>query len=119
MNGGTNLTHAQIIKKIYCHPAIYTDETEWRKFGSGKLPNHFHVERYIWIDTLLPEYRVAVGEEIKLWADDEISYRNSFGGIQTRFITYRPTGKQIYDNTLHPARAVVFEYELEHYRNLK
>lgn len=109
------MSEAQRIKKSYCRPAIYLEETEWRHFLHGKLPSHFHVERYVWIDTLLKEYRVAIPEQVNEWAEDEVSYREFQHGIQTRFITYLPTGGQVYDNTLHPARAVVFEYELEQY----
>lgn len=110
------MTLAQRIKKQYCRPAIFISETEWRQFGGGKLPCHFHVERFIWVDELLPEYRIAIPEDIKAWADDEGAYRLAIGkGIQTRFVTYKPTGRQVYDNTLPPSKAVVFEYELEQY----
>lgn len=54
-------------------------------------------------------------EEVNLWEDDEIMLRNAYGGIQTRIVTYIPTGRQVYDNSLHPAKAVVFEYELDVY----
>jgi hypothetical protein len=110
------MNEAKRIKKSYCRPPVYIEETEWRKFGTGTLPNHFHIERYCWIDKLIPEYRVAIPEEVALWGSDESEYREFYGkGIQTRFVTYLPTGRQIYDNTLHPAKAIIFEYELEHY----
>lgn len=106
---------AKLIKKHYCRPALFIPETEYLEFTKGKLPNHFHIERYIWVDTLLPEYRIAIPEDVSQWEDDETSWRDLKGGIQTRFVTYIPTGKTIYDNTLPPSKAIVFEYELDVY----
>ncbi len=107
--------NARRIKKHYCRPAIYLEEVEWRQYTHGKLPNYFLIERYIWVDQILPEYRVAIPEQVNMWAADEPGYREAHGGIEMRFITYKPTGRQVYDNDQHPARAVVFEYELEQY----
>lgn len=115
MSDNSNFT---IIKKRYCRPAIYIEESEFRQFTHGKLNNHFHIERFVFIDQLMSEYRVIIPEETSEWAPDEKNYRLR-RGIQTRSITYLPTGKVIYDNTLHPARAVVFEYELEQFVKYK
>ena len=108
------MTEAQRIRKSYCRPAIYLSETEWNQTGRGKLPSCFHVERFVWVDQLLPEYRVAIPEDTTQWQDDEYWVRNA-SGLRTRFLTYLPTGRQVYDNTLPERSAIVFEYELEHY----
>lgn len=107
---------ANIIKKNYCRPAVYIDQVEMERFFSYKLPTHYHIERYVWLDSLIPEYRVVIPEVI----NSELFYTEKLSQhINTRFITYKPTGKQVYDNTFHPAKAVVFEYELEQYWNIK
>lgn len=108
------MTNANRIKKQYCRPAIYINELEWHKYGRGTLPNHFHVELFIWVDQALPEYRVAIPEDTTQWGADEIMYRQAWGGgIQTRFLTYLPTGRAVYDNTLPEINAVAFEYRLQ------
>ena len=105
---------AKRIKKNYCGPAFIFVKAEIR----NKLPSYFQVEQFIWVDAKLPEYRVAIPEVVSEWADDEGPWRNAYGGIQTRTLTYVPTGKIIYDNTLPPATAIVWQYKLQSSRDL-
>lgn len=101
------------IKRHYIKPAIYLEETEWEKHFGFKIPSYYRLETYIWLDILLPEYRVAIPEDISSWNDDELFIRSNT--ISTRFVTYKPTGKQVYDNSIPPPKAIVFEYVLEQY----
>lgn len=107
------------IKKHYINPAYSVTENELVKMGRGELVRSYQLERFIWVAQLLPEYRVAIPEDLAVWEQDEEFHREHFGkGINTRVVTYIPTGRQIYDNTLPEAKAVVFEYELEHYARI-
>jgi hypothetical protein len=109
---------AKQIKKAYLRPAIIVPETEWRTWNGTKykLSHCFEVLQYIWVDMHLPEYRVAIPENPLEWETDELPFRGSC--VETRFLTYVPTGRIVYDNTLPESKAVVWEYRLHHSRDL-
>lgn len=104
------IPEAQMIKESYIQPAVVLIETD---FQSKKYGLQFHVRQKIWVDANLPEYRIAIPES---FSPDSLF---SAGWVmETRFITYKPTGRIIYDNTRPPATAVVWEYALHHSRDL-
>jgi hypothetical protein len=84
--------------------------------AGGKTPHYYNVERTIWRDQLLPDFRVAIPENT---LKRESSGVPSYMDIQTRVLVYIPTGRQIYDNNMPHQKALLFEYELEQYRAKK
>lgn len=99
------MSEAKRIKDHYIKPPITMVETDYEKRRGGA---RFHVKTHIWIDQHLPEWRVAIPESTQLSA-----YCRERDPLETRFIIYVPTGRVVYDNTLPPAKAVIYEYILE------
>jgi hypothetical protein len=101
------------IKKMYNEDHSSKRMVEWIRDGEGERRCIFHVERYIWIDDLVPKLRVRLAEDATSFVE-----RNQKIPIMPELheLTYIPTGKQCYDNTLRPpTKNIVFEYELEEY----
>lgn len=96
------MTEAQRIRKYYIRPPLSLIETDWQKRQDGC---QFEIATIIWLDRKMPIYRVAIPENIN-------TVSLPLFMIQTREVEYRATGRAIYDNTLPPAKAIVFEYEL-------
>lgn len=99
------MSEAKRIKEYYIEPPISLIETDWQKRRNGC---QFEITTKIWVDKHLPEYRVAIPE-----AFNGPAPRSPVEPIETRFITYIPTGRVIYDNTKMHAEAIVYEYILE------
>lgn len=99
------------IKRHYISPPISRIESEITDHGRGKLPSSYVIEEFIWKDFLMPSYRVAIGEDLSCWAEDEHAWRNA-KGVQTRFVEYRPTGRRVYDTSKPQKEAIVYEYRM-------
>lgn len=110
----TTSEHAKKVKEYYIQPPISLIETDYqlRKIGS-----QFLITTKIWVDMHIPEYRVAIPEDV-MWRKDteklckESSWKPG-DDIETRFLTYVPTGRVVYDNTKPHREAIVYEYILE------
>ena len=101
------------IKKHYIKPAITCVESMNKREGrASRLSCQFNVEQNIWLDHYIKEYRVAIPENIANKMD-VLEHWNDAYPIETRFVTYVPTGKIVYDNRLHHKEAIVYEYILE------
>lgn len=87
-------------------------EHERRQGRASRLSCVFEVTTKIWVDYHMGEYRVAIPENPK-WKAEALEHWDSLYPLETRFITYVPTGRVIYDNTKPHAEAVVYEYILE------
>lgn len=92
------------IKKYYVEPPIILIEHQFYHHDGMQ----FEINTKIWVDQHLPEYRIAIPE--KPGWDKE---RLASSAIEMRFITYIPTGRVVYDNTLPAQTAIVYEYILE------
>ncbi len=102
------------IKEHYINAPLSLIETEYekRQGRASKLACAFEITTKIWVDQHLPEYRVAIPEQMQ-HREEELEHLSSLYPIETRFITYIPTGRVIYDNTKPHVEAVVYEYILE------
>lgn len=102
-------TAAQI-RKWYIEPPLTLIETEYEKlegrgFGSRAA---FEVRTKIWVDQHLPLYRVVIPEVVE-WP----ALKTYPAPVKLKFLTYIPTGRVVYDNTLPHPEAIVYEYILE------
>lgn len=102
------------IKKHYIKPAITFVEKEnnKREGRASILGCLFNVEQKIWLDHYMKEYRVVIPENVENKMDI-LEHWNDAYPIETRFLTYVPTGKIIYNNSLPHKEAIVYEYILE------
>ena len=101
------MSESKRVREHYIRPPIVEIETDWQKKTYGM---QFHVERYIWLTESTPEYRVAIPENLNFDGSHKWS-----STIETRFITYVPTGRIVYDNTKPPKpEPIVYEYKLQH-----
>lgn len=98
----TETQTAKWIKKHFIQPGITLIETEWQKHHGMA----FEITTKIWVDQHLPEYRIAIPEATRF-------RENTWAPIEMRFLTYIPTGRVVYDNTVPHAEAIVYEYILE------
>jgi hypothetical protein len=103
-----------MIKRHYINPPLiecdtYFNSAEERRM-TGISGQSYEVSVYIWVSQMMPEYRVLVpskrvfdgnGKDIP-WAP-----------IEMRYITYKPTGRVVYDNTDPEPKGIVYEYVLE------
>lgn len=108
------MNHAKIIKEHYIEPPItmIDNEYEKRQGRASSLGCAFEVKTKIWADAYLPEYRVAIPEIIS-FRNEQLEHWSSILPIETRYITYVPTGRVIYDNTKMHKEAVCYEYIYE------
>lgn len=102
------------IKEYYIEPPISIVEIEWekRQGRASKLSCVFEINTKIWLSEHLPEYRVAIPENMQN-RSEQLEHWTEFYPVEMRFITYVPTGRVIYDNTKPHSEAVVYEYILE------
>ena len=106
--------HAKRVKEYYIQPAISLIETEHQKKQIGY---QFLITTKIWVDQHLPEYRVVIPEEVS-WRHNTKEFCSASDwqpgdDIETRFLTYIPTGRVVYDTTKPHKEAIVYEYILE------
>lgn len=102
------------IRKFYIEPPFHMVEIEANK-RQGRERVHscvFEITTKIWVDKHLPEYRVVIPELGKC-REVMLEHLSDYLPIETRTITYVPTGRVIYDNSKPHAEAVVYEYILE------
>lgn len=99
------------IKEHYIEAPLVLLDTEWekRQGRASKLSCAFEVKMKIWLDQNLPEYRIAIPENLS-HRSEQLEHWSMAYPIETRFITYKPTGRVVYDNTKPHREAVVFEY---------
>lgn len=95
-------------------PAIIQIEhqTGVREGRASKLSCQFEIQTKIWVDQHVPEYRVAIPENFQ-WRAEHLEHWQTIWPVETRMITYVPTGRVVYDNTKPHKEAVVYEYILE------
>ncbi len=97
--------------------AIYVKEPlEFTREGpeKGRIAE-FVIARYIYRAFDLPEYRIAVPEQIHA----ENFMIRDLNSIKTRTITYVPTGRIIFDNELGGNEPYLFEYCLREARDVR
>lgn len=102
------------IKEYYIEPPIFIIETEFekRQGRASTLSCAFEINTKIWLDQRLPQYRFAIPESL-IHRAELLEHWTETHPIETRFLTYIPTGRVIYDNTKPHAEAIVYEYILE------
>lgn len=105
---------AELVKRHYIRPAISKCETfffsETERKTRGISGCSFEVQTTVWITELLPEYRIAI-PSTRVFDGNGKDVPGA--AIETRFITYVPTGKVVYDNTYPKPKGIVYEYLLE------
>lgn len=108
------MSESKQVKEYYIQPPISLIETEHekREGRASSLRAVFEVRTKIWVDQYLPEYRVAIPESMKN-RNEVLEHLAAYYPIETRFITYVPTGRVVYDNTKPHKEAIVYEYILE------
>ena len=105
---------AEWIKRHYIRPAIIACDnffhTKEDKARLGVSGCSFEVNQTIWVTELLKEYRVVIPSKFVFDGNGETPPN---APLETRFITYIPTGKIVYDNSGPNPVGIVYEYILE------
>ncbi len=102
--------HRQNIIRRYVEEAIELIDREVGTKGLDRgRASQWHVNPTIWRQENVPEYRVAIPENL----NNDFTNKRGFEDIKTRFLTYIPTGRIVYDNYLGHDNALLFEYRLK------
>lgn len=103
------------IKRYYGFKGLSYIENENVDLRKGPA-TQFIIEQKIWLDINLSEYRLVIPENMNFFPEEKADRFSS--DLEMRYLTYKPTGKIIYDNSLPHTEAVIWEYKLFHSRDL-
>lgn len=104
------------IVKHYLKPAFTETDVHWGYQGRHKHSSTvFDVERYIWRPEDLPEYWIAIPENVESPSSNTGEPTHT---LVTKRIKYVPTGRILYDNMGPEKQALLFQYRLAESRDL-